>query len=73
MRAKYVSEETTNWKFVHEDLPGAVMLYLTTEKAEFLRGRYLTTSWNVEDLQAMKDDIVANNLLKTAFRPGLGC
>jgi NAD(P)-dependent dehydrogenase (short-subunit alcohol dehydrogenase family) len=54
------------------DLTGAVSLFLTTTRAEFLRGRFVSVNWRMDELEAMRDDIVKHHLLKTAFNGKMG-
>lgn len=54
------------------ELPAGLALYLTTPQAEFLRGRWIDANWRVDELEARREEIVSQNLLKTAFNAGLG-
>jgi hypothetical protein len=40
------------------------MTWLTAERRDWLSGRYVSVSWDVEDLEAMKDEIVSGDKLK---------
>lgn len=53
-------------------LTGAVSLWLTTPRAEFLRGRFVSVNWRVDELEAMREEIVRSHLLKPAFNAKLG-
>lgn len=53
-------------------LSAGVSLYLTTPQAEFLRGRFISANWAVDDLEAQKDEIVKQNLLTTYIRAKFG-
>ncbi|KAM0457254.1 hypothetical protein ACHAO4_003051 [Trichoderma viride] len=53
-------------------LSAGVSLYLTTPQAEFLRGRFISANWAVDDLEAKQDDIVKQNLLTTYIRAKFG-
>ena len=53
-------------------LTGAVSLWLSTPRAEFLRGRLISVNWRVDELEAMKERIVENYLLKSAFNARFG-
>jgi NAD(P)-dependent dehydrogenase (short-subunit alcohol dehydrogenase family) len=44
-------------------LPGSVVNWLTSEEAAFLRGRYITANWDVNELIARKEEIVEKDLL----------
>ncbi|KIJ32013.1 hypothetical protein M422DRAFT_266245, partial [Sphaerobolus stellatus SS14] len=51
-------------------LAGGFTLWLTTqtEKTDFLRGRFVNSNWDVNDLLARKDEIVEKGLLWTSVR-----
>ena len=53
-------------------LTGAVGLFLTTPRAEFLRGRFVSVNWRMDELEAKKEEIVKHSLLKSAFNAKLG-
>ena len=40
------------------------MVFLTSEKREWLGGRYLAATWDMEELLAKKDEIVQGDKLK---------
>ncbi|OAP65259.1 hypothetical protein AYL99_01231 [Fonsecaea erecta] len=46
------------------DLCGGWLTWLTRERREWLSGRYLAVTWDVDELEAMKDDIVREDKLK---------
>lgn len=60
------------WAWTTPALVGATILWLTTAESEFLRGRWISTNWPVNELDAKKEEILRNNLLKTAFHADLG-
>ncbi|KIW24505.1 hypothetical protein, variant [Cladophialophora immunda] len=45
-------------------LCGGWLTWLTRERREWLSGRYLAVTWDVDELEAMKDDIVREDKLK---------
>ncbi|EXJ72587.1 uncharacterized protein A1O5_03733 [Cladophialophora psammophila CBS 110553] len=45
-------------------LCGGWLTWLTRERREWLSGRYLSVTWDVDELEAMKDDIVREDKLK---------
>ncbi|KAI3401096.1 hypothetical protein diail_241 [Diaporthe ilicicola] len=51
-------------------LTGALAVYLTTDRADFLKGGYIHANWDVEELEAHKDEIAEKKLLKLAFING---
>lgn len=53
--------------FVLTDTPwlsGAACVYLASSRADFLRGRYVDSKWDVEELEARKEEILEKDLLK---------
>jgi len=46
------------------DLAGGYMLYLASPRADYLRGRYSTANWDVDEMEAHKDEITAGQMLK---------
>lgn len=55
------------WKDIladDEGLAGAFCVWLSKEKREWLNGRFVSCNWDVEELEAMKDKIVKEDLLK---------
>jgi hypothetical protein len=45
-------------------LCGGFLTWLTSERREWLSGRYLSATWDVEDLEKKRDEIVSRDLLK---------
>ena len=60
------------WRWTEPELTGATILWLANAQADFLRGRWLSTNWRVDELQAREHDIVQQNMLKMAFNAVLG-
>ncbi|KAF2790239.1 NAD(P)-binding protein [Melanomma pulvis-pyrius CBS 109.77] len=48
-------------------LTAGLTLYLQKPKADFLRGGFISTNWDVEEMEKHKDEIVEGKLLKLAF------
>ena len=46
------------------DLSADTLVYLTSERRDWLRGRYVNCTWDMPELQARKEDIVARDMLK---------
>ncbi|KAH7370582.1 putative oxidoreductase ucpA, partial [Rhexocercosporidium sp. MPI-PUGE-AT-0058] len=44
------------------ELVGGVGVWLATEKAAFLNGRYIESNWSVDDLTARKEEIISGKL-----------
>jgi len=45
-------------------LCGAVCVWLSKEKRPWASGRYIAATWDMEELEGMKEDIVVNDKLK---------
>jgi hypothetical protein len=43
---------------------GGFCVWLTSERRDWLSGRYITANWDTEELEAMKDDIIKEDKLK---------
>ena len=50
------------------ELAGAFAVYLTTERAKYLNGRYASVNWDIEELEARKEEIVSKGLLKEGLK-----
>lgn len=48
-------------------LTGGFTLWLDTPKADFLKGGYLHSNWDVDELEQHKDEIIKKKLVKLAF------
>jgi NAD(P)-dependent dehydrogenase (short-subunit alcohol dehydrogenase family) len=46
------------------DLAGGMVVWLTKKQLSWLGGRYVSATWDVEELEAMKDEIVEGDKLK---------
>lgn len=46
------------------ELPADVMVWLSQEKRDWLSGRYVSATWNMEEMVGRKDEIVEKDLLK---------
>ncbi|KAF2476119.1 uncharacterized protein BDR25DRAFT_212759, partial [Lindgomyces ingoldianus] len=49
------------------ELVGGTALYLGTAKADFLRERWVSVNWDVEEIQSHKEGIERKGLLKTRW------
>jgi len=45
------------------ELAGGYAVWLTTPAADFLKGRYSSATWDVDELTTKKDEILKYNLL----------
>ena len=55
------------------ELTGALSVYLAQERADFLRSSLTSVNWDVREMEARKEDIVEQGLLKTSWVPILPC
>lgn len=46
------------------ELAGDTLVWLTSERREWLAGRYVSVTWDVEELEGRKEDILRGDLLK---------
>lgn len=53
-------------------LVGGVAVWLSTEKAAFLSGKYIESNWSVDDLVTRKEEIVSQGKLKIDLIGELG-
>lgn len=48
----------------HIELPGMWSVYLSQERADYLRGGFVGVNWDIKELEEHKDEIVEKKLLK---------
>ncbi|KAK9490685.1 hypothetical protein V1508DRAFT_255054 [Lipomyces doorenjongii] len=53
-------------------LAGGVVVWLSTDAASFMDGRYMTTNWSVDELMTKKEEIVSKDLLKVKLSGDFG-
>jgi NAD(P)-dependent dehydrogenase (short-subunit alcohol dehydrogenase family) len=54
------------------ELVGGAAVWAASDKAKFMSGRYLNSNWDVEDLEARKDEIIEKELLKIDLKGQFG-
>jgi hypothetical protein len=54
------------------ELVGGTAVWLSTEKAAFLSGRYVAANWSVDELARRKDEIVSKGELTIQIAGKLG-
>ncbi|KAL2850406.1 hypothetical protein BJX68DRAFT_255152 [Aspergillus pseudodeflectus] len=54
------------------ELVGGVTVWLASEQATFMNGRYMSVNWSVDELVERKDEIVSNGLLKIGLQGKFG-
>ena len=68
-------DDITSFRTFARDTPelaGAVGVWLATEQAKFLNGRYMSVNWAADELVARKDEIVKDNWLTINFTGKFG-
>ncbi|TPX12533.1 uncharacterized protein E0L32_000710 [Thyridium curvatum] len=58
----YMAEN--GWMTETEYLPADTVVFLTQQKRPWLSGRYISATWDMEELMQKEDEIVQGNLLK---------
>ncbi|KAH8816904.1 hypothetical protein F5884DRAFT_818812 [Xylogone sp. PMI_703] len=53
----------------HADLPGMMALYLSQERADYLRGGFVGINWDIKEMEAHKEEIKEKKLLKLQWIP----
>ena len=46
------------------EISGGLAVYLSGSRANFLKGRYVSSNWDMPELETRKDEILQKNLLK---------
>jgi NAD(P)-dependent dehydrogenase (short-subunit alcohol dehydrogenase family) len=54
------------------ELAGGVAVWLATEQASFLNGRYISSNWSVDELVERKDEIVSPGKLLVGIKGDFG-
>ncbi|KAI8629613.1 NAD(P)-binding protein [Xylariaceae sp. FL1651] len=62
--ASRLPQDTQSWLKCTPALGGDTITFLTSERQEWLAGRYLTAMWDMEEFFKMKGEIVERDLLK---------
>jgi hypothetical protein len=60
--------------FAHDtfELTGGVGVWLATEQAAFLNGRYVSSNWSVDELMERKEEIVSQGKLLVGIKGEFG-
>ena len=53
-------------------LAAALNLYLASPRAEYLRGRFVTSNWDVAELETHKEEIQSGKMLTVGIHADLG-
>lgn len=54
------------------ELIGGTVVWLATDAAKFLSGRFISANWSVDDLVKQKDQILASSDLKLTYAGKFG-
>jgi len=46
-------------------LPGGTAVYLSMKRADFLMGRFVSSTWDMEELEGVKERVVKDDLLRS--------
>lgn len=52
------------------NLAAGTALYLSSQRAAFLNGRFVYANWNMEQLEGLQEQIVRDDLLKSRIKYG---
>lgn len=64
MTRKVQSDTNSTYaRFDAPQLPGHFAVWLCSEEARFLRGKFVWSNWDVDELKAKKDEIESSPLL----------
>ena len=66
--AKNMPEETHSFLVDDPDLAAGFAVWLCSGKADWARGRYLSSNWDVDELAKLKDRILQDDLLVNRLR-----
>lgn len=55
----------------HADLTGMLALYLSQPRADYLKGCMVAVNWDVEEMEAKKEEILEKKLLRLSWLPVL--
>jgi hypothetical protein len=71
-----VQSEMTNdyWRpyaLDHADLTGLQALYLAQPRADYLKGLMVSVNWDLETMEAHKDEIIEKKLLAHSWIPSM--
>ncbi len=62
--AQNMPEQMHAWLIDTPELPADVFVWLAKEKRDWLAGRFISANWDVDELEARKDEILAKDTLK---------
>jgi hypothetical protein len=54
------------------ELAGGTAVWLATEEAQFMNGRYMSVNWSVEELVQRQEEIIKGNLLTMELKVHFG-
>jgi hypothetical protein len=53
-------------------LVGGTGVWLATDAAKFLTGRFISANWDIEDLMRRKEEVLSGNDLKMVYQGTFG-
>jgi hypothetical protein len=57
---------------IRQNFVGGIGVWLATDNARFLSGRFISANWSVDDLMARKDEFITANDLKIVYQGKFG-
>jgi hypothetical protein len=69
---KYIIDAFKRFALDTPELVGGMGVWLATDHARFLSGRFVSANWSVDDLMARKDELLAGNDLKIVYQGKFG-
>jgi len=67
-----IPEAYKPWAKDTPELPGGLTVWLAGKKSEFLRGKWISANWDVEELETHQEEIAEKGLLDPKFLQGEG-
>ncbi|KAI9640760.1 hypothetical protein NHQ30_011069 [Ciborinia camelliae] len=64
-----VSDAFKPYALDHVELTGMLALYLTQERADYLKGGMVGVNWDVEEMEEYKEEIINQKVLQTSWLP----
>jgi len=66
-----IQEFAKPWAIDSVELVGSLALYLSQDRADYLRGSIVSVNWDVEELEAEQKRLLSEKMLKVSWLPAL--
>ena len=63
----WTSHDTILIEYAVVELPGRFCVWLASQEAKFLRGKFVWVNWDVDELKARKEEIMGTDFLNTGL------